>query len=178
MRSRFALTTMNPHANQPGPSRSQQAIYALNSALRNPYQYSSHYAQAYYSQQQNPIPMTTPEGYSISSTYNANGYQAQPQTQQSYNRTEQNYRGRARPHPRGGAGRGSSFGRTQHQQAHWYEPGNDRCTYEQCNFTGSKKSVEIHMMDRHLIYPPGWENRRRKPDWDADPSLNNGFVYV
>lgn len=27
------------------------------------------------------------------------------------------------------------------------------------------------MMDRHLVYPPGWEHRQRKNDWDADPSL-------
>jgi hypothetical protein len=31
--------------------------------------------------------------------------------------------------------------------------------------------VEIHRMDRHLIYPAGWEHRRREGDWDADPSL-------
>ena len=27
------------------------------------------------------------------------------------------------------------------------------------------------MMDRHLIFPLGWEHRKRKDDWDADPSL-------
>jgi len=26
-------------------------------------------------------------------------------------------------------------------------------------------------MDRHLIYPSGWEKRQKKRDWDADPSL-------
>lgn len=26
------------------------------------------------------------------------------------------------------------------------------------------------MMDRHLIYPPGWD-KKKKSDWDADPSL-------
>lgn len=53
----------------------------------------------------------------------------------------------------------------------WYQPGNHRCSQQDCSFTGSAKSVEIHMMDRHLIYPPGWEKRKKKPDWDADPSL-------
>lgn len=27
------------------------------------------------------------------------------------------------------------------------------------------------MMDRHLIFPPGWDKRPRKADWDADPSM-------
>jgi hypothetical protein len=53
----------------------------------------------------------------------------------------------------------------------WYSPGTCHCTYPDCNFVGSAKSLEIHCMDRHLIYPPGWKERKRKPDWDADPSL-------
>ena len=53
----------------------------------------------------------------------------------------------------------------------WYQPGNKRCTYKDCTFTGSHSSVEIHMMDRHLIFPPGWEKRPKKTEWDADPSL-------
>ena len=53
----------------------------------------------------------------------------------------------------------------------WYQPGNSRCTYTGCLFTGSPKALEIHMMDRHLIYPPGWEQRKKSRDWDADPSL-------
>ena len=58
---------------------------------------------------------------------------------------------------------------------HWYTPGNSRCTYPRCAFTASPKSLEIHMMDRHLIYPPGWYHRPRQSDWDADPSLK-GYV--
>ena len=61
--------------------------------------------------------------------------------------------------------------------AHWYSSGSSRCTYPGCAFTGSPKSVEIHMMDRHLIYPPGWHARQRQSDWDADPSLK-GYVLV
>jgi len=57
----------------------------------------------------------------------------------------------------------------------WYQPGNVRCTYQGCSFTGSHKSVEIHRMDRHLIYPPGWQN---KSDWDADPSLKGKSIPI
>lgn len=58
----------------------------------------------------------------------------------------------------------------------WYEPGNVRCTHEGCTFVGSKKSVETHRMDRHLIYPPGWNSRKQSETWDADPSLKTGCV--
>lgn len=34
------------------------------------------------------------------------------------------------------------------------------------------------MMDRHLIYPPGWEKRQNKRDWDADPSLKGKPVPI
>jgi hypothetical protein len=53
----------------------------------------------------------------------------------------------------------------------WYSPGTCRCTYQDCNFIGSAKSLEVHRMDRHLIYPPGWKERKKRLDWDADPSL-------
>jgi hypothetical protein len=60
---------------------------------------------------------------------------------------------------------------------HWYTPGNSKCNYSSCTFIGSPNSVQVHMMDRHLIYPPGWPTRKRQPDWDADPSLK-GYVLV
>ncbi|KLO20263.1 hypothetical protein SCHPADRAFT_810817, partial [Schizopora paradoxa] len=63
-------------------------------------------------------------------------------------------------------------------RSNWYEPGNVRCSREDCSFTGSKKSVEIHMMDRHLIYPPDWDKRKRKDDWDADASLKGKRISV
>lgn len=53
----------------------------------------------------------------------------------------------------------------------WYTPGTCSCSYQSCKFVGSAKSLEIHRMDRHLIYPPGWKEKKRKADWDADPSL-------
>ncbi|KAG9126851.1 hypothetical protein FRC07_001708 [Ceratobasidium sp. 392] len=41
-----------------------------------------------------------------------------------------------------------------------------RCGHEGCLFAGSHKEVEVHKMDRHLIFPPGWEDnqaqRKRK----------------
>ncbi|KAF8898649.1 hypothetical protein BD779DRAFT_1607395 [Infundibulicybe gibba] len=46
-----------------------------------------------------------------------------------------------------------------------------------CSFTGSQKTVEIHMMDRHLIFPLGWDNRK-KSDWDADPSLKGKPIPI
>ena len=64
-----------------------------------------------------------------------------------------------------------------HPSARWAQPGNVRCKKPGCTFIGSHKSVETHMMDRHLIYPPGWENRKRKDDWDADPSLKGYAIY-
>ncbi|KAG8712765.1 hypothetical protein FRC09_019495, partial [Ceratobasidium sp. 395] len=33
-----------------------------------------------------------------------------------------------------------------------------RCGHEGCLFAGSHKEVEVHKMDRHLIFPPGWED--------------------
>lgn len=64
-----------------------------------------------------------------------------------------------------------------HTSAAWYQPGNSKCTVKGCSFTASPKTLEIHMMDRHLIYPPEWEKRQKKPDWDADPSLK-GSTYT
>ncbi|KAI0691325.1 nuclear fragile X mental retardation-interacting protein 1-domain-containing protein [Cytidiella melzeri] len=60
----------------------------------------------------------------------------------------------------------------------WYQPGSVWCRKQGCSFTGSQKTVETHMMDRHLIYPPGWESRKRKDDWDADPSLKGKPIPI
>ncbi|KAL1739245.1 hypothetical protein HDZ31DRAFT_69139 [Schizophyllum fasciatum] len=58
----------------------------------------------------------------------------------------------------------------------WYRPGSDRCRQPGCSFSGSSKSVEIHMMDRHLIYPPGY--KKEKSGWDADPSLKGKKITI
>ncbi len=105
---------------------------------------SSHYAQAY--MQYNPAGpsiQTSAEGHSFSSAH-LNGFQ--------------------------NIGSGFQSGFSQ-STSRWHEPGSCRCTKQACSFSGSQKAVETHMMDRHLIYPPGWEARKRKSDWDADPSL-------
>ena len=60
----------------------------------------------------------------------------------------------------------------------WYQSGNNRCNQQGCTFFGSHKSVEIHMMDRHLVYPSGWERRKKKSDWDADPSLKGSVFFL
>ncbi|KAK0465080.1 uncharacterized protein EV420DRAFT_1475311 [Desarmillaria tabescens] len=60
----------------------------------------------------------------------------------------------------------------------WYQAGNSRCTYKNCTFTGSQKSVETHMMDRHLIFPPGWDKQKKTDNWDADPSLKGKPVAI
>jgi hypothetical protein len=53
----------------------------------------------------------------------------------------------------------------------WFQPGHHRCTYRDCSFLGSFKSLEIHRMDRHLIFPSDWGERKQEVTWDADPSL-------
>lgn len=62
--------------------------------------------------------------------------------------------------------------------ASWYQPGNNKCSYPGCNFSGPHKALEIHKMDRHLIYPPRWEKRKQKSDWDADPSLKGKAIPI
>ncbi|KAJ6503444.1 hypothetical protein C8R47DRAFT_1106211 [Mycena vitilis] len=62
--------------------------------------------------------------------------------------------------------------------APWYQSGGSRCTYKNCTFRGSAQTVETHMMDRHLIFPPGWEKRKKRPDWDADPSLKGKPIPI
>lgn len=151
-------------------SRGQQVAQALTSALANPYGYTSqhapHYAQAYSSGPSSFNEQTPMFGSSLNAAFGTGQYKQRDQATSSrgaygFNR-QQSRRG------------GDHHRRPQQSQTHWYEPGNHRCTYEQCAFTGAKSSVEVHMMDRHLIFPPGWDKRKRKPEWDADPSLNNG----
>lgn len=164
------------HPNNPGNYNNvvQHAAFAaqaMTAALQNPYNnnfygqpygYASHYAQAY--AQAGPsssAALTTSEGYTISSTY-------VPELAPFSRGT-----GRGRGFQRG-RGNSPTTGppRSNFQaRSSWYEPGNTTCSREGCPFSGSKKSVEIHMMDRHFIFPTDWEKRKRKDEWDADPSL-------
>jgi hypothetical protein len=47
-----------------------------------------------------------------------------------------------------------------------------KCGHEGCLFTGTHKEVEVHKMDRHLIFPPGWHEKRnvkrKRNDEDND----------
>ncbi|KAJ3568791.1 hypothetical protein NP233_g5474 [Leucocoprinus birnbaumii] len=170
------VQSQQPHSQTP-----YHIAWGVTEALRNPYAhsamnqfhnpYSAHYANAYMQAQQ--AVHTTPEGYTLSSTYD-------PRTNASYapipngsgHQASSSSRGRGpKPQtsntPRQSSGNGS-----------WYQPGNLRCTYSGCSFSGSKKSVEIHMMDRHLIYPPGWAKKNKGSDWDADPSLKGKTVPI
>ncbi|KAF8332376.1 uncharacterized protein EI90DRAFT_3122862 [Cantharellus anzutake] len=58
-------------------------------------------------------------------------------------------------------------------KAHGARAGPHRCSRAGCSYSShSKKDVVNHMMDRHFIYPPGWDEKKRKreeegPDGDA-----------
>jgi hypothetical protein len=47
-----------------------------------------------------------------------------------------------------------------------------RCSYPGCGYSGYAKSVEIHKMDRHLIFPPGYKPPKSAPDADI------GLVFL
>ncbi|OCH95813.1 hypothetical protein OBBRIDRAFT_800382 [Obba rivulosa] len=155
------------------PAQGFLTANTVAAALANPYaqqfQYTpaNHYAQAY--AQMHPHQYgsgVTAEGYTLSSTYvpGVPGQQTTPQSG-AYTQTGPQ-RGAPRRAPQGQA------------QPYWYQPGDIRCQKPGCAFTGSKKAVETHMMDRHLIYPRGWGNRKRKQDWDADPSLKGKPIPI
>jgi hypothetical protein len=132
----------------------QQQPYPNPAAMQNYFQqsaYSSHYAQAYM-QAQGIQPAPLPLHASTRGAYTQSG----PSSRPSNNTARQ---------PRNAQPTGS-----------WYQPGHSRCSYKNCRFTGAPKALEIHMMDRHLIFPPGWDRKAKKDEWDADPSLK-GCAY-
>ena len=139
---------------------------SLTSALANPYaelNHTPHYTATYA-----PRPHVNPQGYAYSSTYNPlNHFSSHSST--SWHSPTPSFSNPS-------SASGSRFPRGA-PPTHWYAPGNSKCTHSGCTFTGSVNSVQTHMMDRHLIYPPGWNPRKRQPDWDADPSLK-GYVLV
>ena len=47
-----------------------------------------------------------------------------------------------------------------------------RCSYPGCEYSGYAKGVEIHKMDRHLIFPPGYKPSKSAPDADV------GLVFL
>ena len=43
-----------------------------------------------------------------------------------------------------------------------------RCAHTGCPWSGpTPKTLEIHKMDRHLIFPPGWKPRKGPPDGEG-----------
>lgn len=147
---------------------------AMTAALANPYAQtygmSPHYYQAYIQALYNrPHPASTAEGYTLSSTYvPRQGSFRIPSNQLLPSPSED----RVLPPPV------SEKRVITNPLTHgsWYQPGNFRCQRQGCPFLGSRKSVEIHMMDRHFIFPPGWE--KSKDEWDADPSLKGKAIPI
>ena len=148
------------HANASGHGHS--LVHALTSTLTNPYSNLNIYPPHPPTQQLNA------QGYTYSSTYNPLAASSRPSTSYSLS-------GPAFDHVSSNSNTLPSRGAPL---AHWYTSGKSRCTYSGCAFTGSANSVETHMMDRHLIYPPGWHARKRQQDWDADPSLKGYVILV
>ncbi|KAI6153511.1 hypothetical protein BKA82DRAFT_14289 [Pisolithus tinctorius] len=148
----------------------------MTAALTNPYiqsyapygmtpHYYNAYVQASYNRSR---PATTADGYTFSSTYTPR-QDWTPANKPLPNASADH----ARPLPL--AGKRVVTDPLKHGS--WYQPGNFRCQRQGCPFTGSKKSVEIHMMDRHFIFPPGWD-KNKKDDWDADPSLKGKPIPI
>jgi FMR1-interacting protein 1 (NUFIP1) len=95
---------------------------------------------------------TNAQGYTLSSSYvptSVSEYQSQP---------------RATP----GRGFAPSFG----------GGGNIPCKRQGCSYMGrSNKEIELHMMDRHFIYPPRWNERKRKRDDGGGPD-GDASTYI
>ncbi|KAF8974008.1 hypothetical protein BDZ97DRAFT_1912450 [Flammula alnicola] len=140
--------SLPPH---PSTSRPNQPSQYTQPNAPFPTYYNSHYIQAY----AQPLPQAPAANYYSSHSIGFNGT-----SQKSSN------------------SRGEGANVFRPSMSTWYQPGSSRCTHPGCTFTGSHKSVEVHMMDRHLIYPPGWEKRKKKPDWDADPSLKGKPIPI
>ncbi|KAG2159954.1 uncharacterized protein EDB93DRAFT_1073715 [Suillus bovinus] len=125
---------------------------------------SPHYYQAYMQAMQ---PAINAQGYTLSSTYmpqhTTGGNTLRNASREISNNVPARINDR-RPNSTSGQMHGS-----------WYQPGSCRCTRQGCVFTGSKKSVETHMMDRHFIFPPGWS---KKDEWDTDPSLKGKPIAI
>lgn len=137
----------------------------MSEALRNPYVQPA----------MNQFHSSTPEGYTLSSTYGPRASMYSPSTGSGGYQASSSVWGRGQGHRT----QASSIPRQPIQQSgSWYQSGNSRCTYQSCSFFGSSKAVEIHMMDRHLIYPSGWVKKKKGSDWDADPSLKGKTVPI
>lgn len=140
---------------------------AITAALANPYAQhgmSPHYYQAYMQVMQ---PTINAQGYTLSSTYMPQ-HTTGGRTPRHVSRDASNNVPARTNNRRPDSNSGQAY-------ASWHQPGSCRCTRQGCVFTGSKKSVEIHMMDRHFIFPSGWQ---KKDEWDTDPSLKGKPIAI
>ncbi|PVF94554.1 hypothetical protein CPB86DRAFT_740377 [Serendipita vermifera] len=46
-----------------------------------------------------------------------------------------------------------------------------RCGYSDCLYSGFPRDVEIHRMDRHLIFPPGYKPQKGPPDGEIGSNM-------
>jgi hypothetical protein len=148
-----------------------RAALALQQSIRNPYAS----IPVFQSNPWTPVPQRTPhfppqtftsDGYALSSTYN-------PSLQHSYSQQYAPLPTAAQPSTDHTGQRAP----VSNPNSTWLTRGNHRCTYQGCKFTASAQSVEIHMMDRHLIYPAHWDKKKQQNTWDGDPSFK-GFGYT
>ncbi|KDQ12844.1 hypothetical protein BOTBODRAFT_33990 [Botryobasidium botryosum FD-172 SS1] len=101
-------------------------------------------------------PSVTPEGYTLSSTYTPSSFNTQPTPNLlslPASRPPPPQRPQ-RPHVSNGNTNSNPRGN-----------GNSafRCTYEKCTYMGNtKKDLMFHRMDHHLIYPEGWQHRKKE----------------
>ncbi|TIC00528.1 NADH-ubiquinone oxidoreductase [Wallemia mellicola] len=111
-----------------------------NNGYYNYWQNNEQYYHWYYIQQQQQLQNASVGGYNAAYYNYYNNQQFYPQQQQQQQQPHSKPKKQKQP---------------QQQQS--------KCSQPDCFITGSKKEVEIHMMDRHLIYPPGYlENEARK----------------
>jgi hypothetical protein len=59
-----------------------------------------------------------------------------------------------------------------------YGPGGPvRCSHLDCPYSGYPKDVEVHQMDRHLIFPPGYKKQKGPPDGEVG-SVSAYFMEI
>jgi hypothetical protein len=145
-------------------SQGAMAAHALTSALTNPYGMNaqisrpngSFYGGAPTQHWNYPTygagPSTTLEGYTLSSTY------VPPPPGAPSQRTDY-------PATRGARSANANRPPPQFRPS---GPATHNCTHRDCTYAGSRKDVELHMMDRHLIFPPGWKDREGKRKRDDE----------
>ena len=150
-----------PPSNPTGLPPAVMAARAMQAALANPYatQPNYYFAQAAHYMQRQPMPATTAEGYTLSSTYVPSAPEPRVPVKRPVRKDSQpNEEPPSASAPfripaiYTGSGPGGPF----------------RCTQQSCPYAArTYKDVEVHMMDRHLVYPPDYKQRyKTQPDSD------------